>query len=256
MGSFVNVLVSRRHSGMSLLGRSRCFSCGRALHWHELVPLLSFFFLRGRCASCKARISPEYPLVELLSGVFVAAAWYAFAMRYAPLIQNSALATALFVSAVLFFMALIAIAAYDIRHTIIPNRWAMWTFALAAMYALMLSAAFSDAGIFVSGLAGSAALFVFFSLVFLVTGGRGMGFGDAKLSLGIGMFLGLSLALSATALAFWIGAAFALLAMFLRKVHLWRRGKDITMKSEVPFAPFLVLGAFLSYVLDINIFFR
>ena len=69
MGSFLNVLVLRLGTGLGIGKRSFCFSCSRQLSWYELIPLVSFALLRGKCASCKSAISFRYPLVELVTGL-------------------------------------------------------------------------------------------------------------------------------------------------------------------------------------------
>lgn len=81
-----------------------------------------------------------------------------------------------------------------------------------------------------------------------------MGFGDAKLGLSVGLLLGLAEGISAMVLAFWIGATFALIYMFLNKMNFLKNSKSLTMKSEVPFAPFIILGAWISTVFSLNIF--
>src|SRR5680860_1900327 len=66
VGSFLNVVILRHNTGASLGGRSGCFSCGHNLTWYELVPVVSFLALRGRCNHCGCKISRQYPLVEIL----------------------------------------------------------------------------------------------------------------------------------------------------------------------------------------------
>jgi leader peptidase (prepilin peptidase)/N-methyltransferase len=86
-----------------------------------------------------------------------------------------------------------------------------------------------------------------FAFFWLISSGRWMGLGDAKLALGIGWFLGFSLALSALVLAFWIGAVIGIsLVLFSKKYK---------MKSEIPFAPYLVLGALLAFIFELRIFY-
>ena len=64
IGSFLNVVILRHNSGRTVGGRSMCFSCGKTLHWHELVPVFSYLLQRGKCTKCKSKISPQYPVVE------------------------------------------------------------------------------------------------------------------------------------------------------------------------------------------------
>ena len=69
IGSFLNVVALRYNTGMTVNGRSKCFSCGKNLSWFELFPVLSFLFQKGACRKCKSKISWQYPLIETLSGI-------------------------------------------------------------------------------------------------------------------------------------------------------------------------------------------
>jgi len=102
-------------------------------------------------------------------------------------------------------------------------------------------------------------LFAFFGLIWLLSKGRAMGFGDAKLGLSVGLLLGATQGFSAIVLAFWIGALGSLIFIFLNKVGLpaqagfIKGAKGLTMKSEIPFAPFIIISAWISFVFNLNI---
>ncbi|MEX2010252.1 MAG: hypothetical protein WD874_00410, partial [Parcubacteria group bacterium] len=98
-------------------------------------------------------------------------------------------------------------------------------------------------------------LFGFFALIWALSRGRAMGFGDAKLALAIGLLVGLPKGLSALGLSFWIGmlATLAFMAV-VRSYPLFGLYKRLTMKSEIPFAPYLVLGAWLSFIFQFDLF--
>src|SRR3989338_7047034 len=69
VGSFLNVVILRLNTGQSIIsGKSKCFSCAKKLKWYELVPLASFFALRGKCSACMSKISCQYPIVEMFTG--------------------------------------------------------------------------------------------------------------------------------------------------------------------------------------------
>ncbi len=124
IGSFLNVLILRR-SILSVGGRSACMSCEHELSWYELIPVFSWIALRGRCRSCGSSISVQHPLVEAATAaLFVVIGMSGYALD--PVAALLALA---------IVSLLVAIAAYDIRHTIIPDSWG-YTFAVLA---LMLS---------------------------------------------------------------------------------------------------------------------
>jgi prepilin signal peptidase PulO-like enzyme (type II secretory pathway) len=240
VGSFLNVVGLRFNSGLSLGGRSFCPHCGKTLKWYELVPVLSFIYLRGRCAKCLAKISFQYPAVEILTGLIFATI---FNVQFS-ILQNLML--------LVIFSIYIVIAIYDLRHKIIPN---------SLVYsAIVLSLGFGifrfvwDFGFGIWDLAAGPILFAFFAAIWLLSRGRAIGFGDAKLSLSIGLLLGAAISFSAIILAFWIGAIFGLgYIVFSRISPLLKGSKNITMKSEIPFAPFMILGAWLSLIWNLNL---
>src|SRR6185503_15262997 len=78
VGSFLNVVALRYNTGMTLKGRSKCFSCGKNLEWHELIPVISFLFQKGQCKTCKSSISWQYPIIELSGGLLFILIFYFF----------------------------------------------------------------------------------------------------------------------------------------------------------------------------------
>src|SRR3989344_2743376 len=118
IGSFLNVVILRYNSGMSLGGRSGCFSCGKPLTWKELIPLLSFFYQRRKCVGCGSAISWQYPAVEALTGLSFVLIFYKYFGN--DLILSAERVSSALIYAVIFCL-LIVIAVYDMRHKIIPN---------------------------------------------------------------------------------------------------------------------------------------
>ena len=251
VGSFLNVVVYRYNTGLSIArGRSRCLSCSKALSWMELVPVFSFFISKGRCRSCLAKISWQYPLVEILTGsVFLAV----FISRFSSLLASDRFFLANLFYDWTIFSLLIAVAVYDLRHKIIPDGL-VYVFIFLSFFKVLYIGAASDFGgggaDFSTLLTNPILIGLFFFLAFaslwLVSEGRWMGLGDAKLILGIGWFLPFPQSLSAVLVAFWIGAVTGLFLLFLN-------GRKISLKSEIPFAPFLVLGSFLAYFYNLNL---
>jgi leader peptidase (prepilin peptidase)/N-methyltransferase len=113
IGSFLNVVLYRTYSGRSIGGRSSCGSCGKTLQAIDLVPIVSFLFLRGRCRRCGSRISWQYPLVEALTGLLFLGS-YMYARTSYELIGFIA-----------FSIVAVLISVYDIKHTIIPDAWSI-----------------------------------------------------------------------------------------------------------------------------------
>ena len=109
IGSFLNVVAYRYNTGMSLNGRSQCFTCSRQLKWFDMFPILSFLTFRGKCRTCKSKISWQYPLVELVTAIL-----------FLALFTFEGLSIALFFDLIVFSL-LIVMTVYDIRHKIIPD---------------------------------------------------------------------------------------------------------------------------------------
>ena len=241
IGSFLNVVIYRMRTGKSAMkGRSCCFSCGKNLEARDLVPILSFCFLRGRCRRCKVKISWQYPVVESLGLISVL-------VPFLVLEPTNIYSFVGYISTAIFFCTLTVMSVYDIRHKIIPDSISITLFVFA-----FLSVLFRDGTIsWPSSLFWYGALVIPASLFFLwaVTRGRGIGFGDVKLAPSLGLLLGLSSGITALLLSFWIGAALSLIIMAFNK---FRNMHSITMKSEVPFGPYLALGTFLAFAFQID----
>ncbi|HWB33713.1 MAG TPA: prepilin peptidase [Candidatus Paceibacterota bacterium] len=236
LGSFLNALSYRFNTGRGMGGRSYCDTCGHTLSPLDLVPVFSFIFLGGRCRYCSARISVQNPLVE------VAAAALSLMVYLA---HPDPLAYALWL---VVWMTLLFVVVYDLRHTIIP--WscsillAILTFAALFVSSSWFSVHFAIPSVW--ALAAGPLLAAPLTLLSLVSRGRWMGWGDGALEVSLGWMLGLSMGATALMLAFWIGAAVGIILMTLKK--------GLTMKSELPFAPFLVLGALVAYFFHVDFF--
>lgn len=268
IGSFLNVLILRYDPDRSLFdfkklgGRSKCPGCRKTLSALELIPIMSFLFLRGKCRGCRGRISFQYPIVELLSGlIFLALPIFltkfygfdtvAFFSFLAPLWQYALIGVW-----ILAFLALIVVSAIDIREGIIPDELnifiALLGLALAVVlsshtgeifpfsgnfirhYALLFSA---PENIYLSRVLGALVAGVLFLSLVYVTRGRGMGMGDVKFMTAAGFLLGWPDIAIGTLLGFIIGGLGGTLLYFAK-----RRG----MKDKIPFGPFLAVGLMLA----------
>ena len=252
VGSFLNALSFRFNTGRRFFsaqgmgGRSRCMQCGHTLGGLDLVPVLSFVFLGGKCRYCGSRVSLQYPLVELLAGALAAGVYLA---------NPSVLAFAFW-----FFvwMTLLFVVLYDIKHTIIP--WSCSLLLIALAFAQLfyhfdtLQLAIPGLWVLLSGPLLALPLF----LLSLVSWGRWMGWADSVLELSLGAFLGLSAGATALMLAFWSGAIVGIFLLLLSRLSFYisSRGGSFryTIKSEMPFAPFLILGAALAYFFHVDFF--
>ena len=228
LGSFLNALLFRFNTGKSVLrGRSRCMHCGHGLAAIDLVPVLSYLYLMGKCRYCRSLLSIQYPIVEA-----AAAALSVLVYLQNPEPLHYALGLAM-------WMTLLFIVVYDLRHQIIPWSSSGLLAALSLFHVWTL-------GFDVWSLAAGPLLAAPLLLLSLVSRGRWMGWGDGALELGLGWLLGLTAGLTAFMLAFWAGAVVGILLMLV--------SKRVTMKSEVPLAPFLIFGAACAYFLHVDLF--
>jgi prepilin signal peptidase PulO-like enzyme (type II secretory pathway) len=235
VGSFLNVVILR-HGERPLGGRSACMSCGATLQWFELIPVFSWIALRGKCRSCRSRISIQYPLVEAATGILFALIGAALFQHGVAAITVSSMTNAALSLAIASL--LICIMAYDLYYMIIPDEW-VYLFAALALVASLLAPFANAPWVLLSGPLSAAPLY----LLWLVSGGKWMGLGDPKLALGMGWLLGPSLGLVAVFFAFIIGAVISVCVLI--PVSALRAGPGrITIKSEVPFGPFLIASTF------------
>ena len=244
IGSFLNVVILRFNTERTFGGRSGCMTCMNQLSWYELIPVFSYLGLRGRCKNCKAKISIQYPIVEFLTGLI-------FAMLFLKFQNILFWSTPVFIFSYAYYAAafsiLIVIAVYDFRHKIIPDMLSLVLGILAFVGLFFFNSYgfyphFPSILEFASGLI-IAAPFAFF---WLVSSGRWMGLGDAKLAIGLGWLIGLSRALSGVVVAFWVGAIVGLALVAFSKKH--------GMRTEIPFAPYLVLGTLLAFLFELHLF--
>lgn len=247
IGSFLNVVILRLNTERSFGGRSGCMSCQKKLSWYELIPVFSYLGLLGRCSGCKSKISSQYPLVEFVSGLIFAGLFIKFQDIF--LVNTITFAVVYSYYAAIFALLMI-ISIYDLKHKIIPDVLSLFLGVLGFIGLFLFNTdgyvvfyphipSFLD---FASGLLIAAP----FVLFWFVSSGKWMGLGDAKLALGLGWILGLSKAISAIVLAFWSGALIGIFLIFFSKKY--------GMKSEIPFAPYLVFGAILVFMFELHIF--
>jgi prepilin signal peptidase PulO-like enzyme (type II secretory pathway) len=238
LGSFLNVVALRGEKGETLRGRSHCFSCKKKLAWYELIPLFSFLFQKGRCRVCRVHIPFQYPLVELGTGIVFFAIGYFGSWEYAL----SSLGTLVLTLGA--WSILVVILVRDMRTTIIPDSYNA-CFALISLFLLLVRQEKIVSQEMVWALLAGPLLFTPFYLLWRFSDGKWIGLGDGKLAWGIGWFLGLPLGISAILYGFWLGALISLGILMVQKVQ--KKKNTLTLTSEIPFAPFLILGIACAY---------
>jgi leader peptidase (prepilin peptidase) / N-methyltransferase len=218
LGSFLNVVAARVPLRRSIVRPpSACMDCGHEIAWYDNVPVLSWLLLRGRCRNCGAGIPVRYPLVELVSGLLVAACVWKFGLHPEALV------------AAFFCLALVAVSATDLEHRIIPNRIVLPAAAavLVAQTAVRPSPEWAIGAVAASG----------FLLVAVLAYPAGMGMGDVKLALLLGAMLGRTVTV-----ALFVGMFAALLPGLVLLARHGSKGR----KMGVPLAPFLALGSLVA----------
>lgn len=220
-GSFFNVVGLRVPKNESIVyPNSYCDHCKRELSWFEKIPVLSWIFLRSRCRTCHAAISPIYPVMEFLTG-------FLFAFSYDQLGWHADFIIALFLISLL-----VIITVSDLVYMLIPDR-VLVVFLIVFILLRMIAPLepWWDAYL--------AAFLGFGILYFLATVSKGgMGGGDIKLFFVLGLILGTKATLMTLFLASFIGMVFGLVQMIRKKIK---------RKNPIPFGPFISIGAIISY---------
>jgi leader peptidase (prepilin peptidase)/N-methyltransferase len=218
LGSFLNVVAARLPDGRSVVQpASACPSCDSPISPRDNIPILSYLLLRGRCRSCRASIGWQYPAVELLTALLVAACFLAFGL------------TPEAATAALFCTALVAISAIDFERFVIPNRVVLPAagIVLAAQTIREPSPVWALAGL-------GAALFL---LLAALAYPGGMGMGDVKLALLLGFALGRTVP---------VAMIIAFVAALVPSAVLLVRHGGAARKMKIPFGPFLALGGIVA----------
>ncbi len=266
VGSFLNVVSLRYEDGKGIFaniyGRSHCPHCGNTLRWYELLPVMSFIIQGGRCRSCHQRISWQYPIVELLSGLIFVLVPYRLIIFYGRFYQPY---LPIFIW-VIAFLTLLLVSIIDFRQQIIPDSLSIFMgllgvamffihvslgdFGLAngiiggsflGSYSLLL---FYGNSLLINTLLGLAFGLVFIGLIYAVSLGRGIGLGDVKLAAAAGLLMGWPDIALALIVAFIIGAIIGGGLMLFR-------GRS--RRDAVPFGPFIVVGITLVFFLGYDI---
>jgi len=256
IGSFLNCVIYRLETGGNFLkGRSFCPRCRHILSWIDLIPVFSFFWLKGKCRYCHKKISIQYPLAELFTAViFVLILNYELGiMNYGFSVVGGGVLSihnllfiilnSLFLFAIASFFILIFV--YDLKHFIIPDKIVFPAIAIVFLYQLFgvwglvghWPLGFGVLKPLLNPLVSAIAGCLFFLLIFLISRGKWLGFGDVKLGFLMGLFLGFPQIVVALFISYFIGAIIGIGIIFLKKG---------TMKTEVPFGPFLVFGTFIA----------
>ncbi|PIW75341.1 MAG: hypothetical protein CO002_02580 [Candidatus Portnoybacteria bacterium CG_4_8_14_3_um_filter_44_10] len=244
------------------LARSHCPHCSHILKWYDLIPVLSFLFLRGRCRYCNKKISFQYPVVEIATGIIFVLI-FAEISNYQFLISNQLPISNFQFLIPLFYWpyiasVLIIIFVYDLRYYIIPDKILFPMIVASIVYHVLSIMLATNRALYIIHntlyYAGGAVIASgFFLALVLISRGKWMGMGDVKLAFLMGLVLGWPDILVALFSAFMsgavVGVGLILASISGRPTSNGRRtSKDwhYSLKSQIPFGPFLVAGTFIA----------
>lgn len=240
IGSFCNVVIHRLRTGEDIvLQRSHCPKCKNEIAWRDNVPVIGYILLRGKCRYCKKPISIQYPLVELLVGILFGFIGYFYVTGVIELLTVAILYA-------LAMASLVVILVYDAKYMEIPMT-VMWI-AIALLFAANVVMDLYGGAVRVDlwdsvtvthGISTVVAFCFFFGLSY-VSDETWMGYGDAFVAIAIGLLLGPMATFIALLIAFCVGAIYGVTLMAMHRK---------TMKSEVPFGPFLIMGMIVTFLL-------
>lgn len=229
IGSFLGVLSDRLPKSEQVLkGRSHCDFCKRKLQPLDLVPVLSFLFLKGRCRYCRKRLSIKYPVVELLTGM-----GFLLISNYINLIPLPSPVVISLVYLLIIYSGLLVIFLADIKYFIIPDQIVVFLVITDLVYKILYQVNLLPYSIISA--AGATAFILFFHII---TRGKGMGFGDVKLAFFMGLFLGFPGIVIAFYMSFLTGAFFSVILIIIGKAKL---------KSKIAFGPYLAGATLVSF---------
>jgi leader peptidase (prepilin peptidase)/N-methyltransferase len=250
VGSFLNVVIYRlpvmmqrewRHDCLEFLEqpaapeeekfnlntpRSRCGNCGHQITALENVPMISYLVLGGKCSDCKARISLQYPLVELFTAIISVVVGWHFGVSLQAL-------AALFLS-----WCLIAASGIDIGHKLLPDSITLpllWLGILLSLFDVFIGLEASVVG----AMAGYMSLWIVFMLFKVVTGKEGMGFGDFKLLAMLGAWLGWKPLYVVILTSSLVGATVGIAMIALGKTE---------RSTQIPFGPYLAAAGWITLI--------
>jgi len=222
LGSFYNVVGIRVPNGESLLGRSHCPKCGKTLGVIELIPVVGYLVLRGRCKECKSPISIKYPIIEFISGAF-------FLLLFVFYRENMVE----YIVSISFVSLMLIVVVSDLYYQVVPDK-----ILLIFLPIILVLRMIGDTMLWYESLLGGILGFAFMYILAWYGEKRfkkqALGGGDIKLYFIIGLFLGVNL---------------VFLSLFFASVVGLLYGFIVRKKTGyIPFVPFIFVGSMLAYL--------
>lgn len=234
IGSFLNVCIYRIPRGESIVfPASHCTRCGNKIKWYDLIPVISYIFLKGKCRDCKDKISLRYPFIELITGAIFLALYIEYNLSFT------------FFRYIILVTFLIVIGMIDFDTTDVYFSTTLSGIIVGIIIVIV-------GGVYNQGIFLNAILPYIFgaiigggsiAIIILITGG--MGWGDAEICLLCGIFLGWKLTLVMMFLSFIIGAVVGILLVVSKKK---------SRKDYIPFGPFIALAGIITIIFGERLF--
>lgn len=227
-GSFFNVCILRIPEKKSIANPpSHCYNCNTRLKAQDLVPILSWSLLRGKCRYCGQKISVRYALVELLTGILFLLVYNAYGYSIATLYY------------LILVSLLIIITFIDIDHYIIPNELIIFGSVFAVIFNIFGQGPGLKDGIIGAIICGGG-MWILIYIIELIVKKEVMGGGDIKLFAMIGLFLGTTGGLLTVILSIYAGAIYGIITMVYSRI------KKQKYTSMIPYGPFISVGALIN----------
>ena len=221
LGSFFNVVGIRIPQKESLLGRSKCPSCGKTLGIWELIPVIGYILLQGKCKKCGSTISIRYPIMEFITAIALS---FSFVILHDDMLE--------YIVAAVFISLLVIVTVSDLYYQIVPD-----SILLIFGVLLLILRILSPLATLIAGLSGSVLAFLFLFVISIYGKKRfdkeALGGGDINLYLIIGLVLGYETVLLSLTFAALLGLLYY--ALFPKQ------------KEYIPFVPFIAFGSIIVY---------
>ena len=246
LGSFVNALVWRVRmqdkgglkkkkpsKDLSILrGRSMCVHCKHSLRWIDLIPVISWASLKGRCRYCKKIISWQYPVVECVLAILAVGSYL-----FWPYELSSWGSWFTLITWVISLVPMLALVIYDIKWMEMPTRIIYSLNGIAVIFIGLMAYDLKSWGIVTSSITGSILLGGLFWMIYQISGGRWIGGADVRYGFTMGALLGWQGAVLGLALASYLGTALIIVLIAIGKYH---------KKIRIPFGPFLISATYIT----------
>ncbi len=232
LGSYINVVIYRRSFKSSVFGRSKCTSCKKVLTTRELIPIFSYLIQKGRCISCKQKISIRYITVEMITVLSSILIFASFGFSFYSLLLCLSL---LFV---------IPLAVIDMTELEFPGFLLYPFMFFSFLYSIYLSILFFSLYPLVAPFAFASLFF----MLYILTNKKGIGFGDVLLAFSLGGLIGFDIykIFFAFVGSFWIGTLACVVVFIYQKIN---NKKLLQRKQAIPFGPFIILSTIITILL-------